>query len=87
MDAHYASAVFRYQCEMAVQLKEYSNFVCLDDDYRIMVGEPNFPIAAAKRRRRVLVSHGTTFEVYDHDFSVFSLIPSVCFLVDILNMC
>lgn len=85
VDAHYASAVFRYQREMAVQFKEYSNFVCLDDKHRIKVGEPKFPVAAAERGRRVLVSRGTAFEVGDHDFSVFSLIPSVCFLVDIPN--
>ena len=82
-DAHYAAAVFRYQREMAVEFKEFSNFVCLDDKHRIKIGEPNFPLATAERGRRVLVSRGSSFEVGDHDFSVFSLIPSVCLLVDI----
>ena len=29
------------------------------------------------------MSRGSTFEVGDHDFTVFSIIPSVCLLVDI----
>ena len=51
--------------------------VCLDDKHRMKVGEPGFPVAAAERGRRVLVKVGTSFEVADHDFTKFSLIPSV----------
>ncbi len=78
-----AAAVFRYQREMAVQFKEFSKFVCLDDKHRIKIGEPNFPVAAAERGRRVLVSRASSFEVDDHDFTIFSVIPSVCLLIDI----
>ena len=58
-------------------------FVSLDDKHRIKVGEPGFPVAAAERGRRVLVNRDTTFEVSDHDFTRMSIVPSVCFIVDI----
>ena len=57
--------------------------VCIDDKHRLKVGEPGFPVAAAERERKVLVRAGTTFEVGDHDFTKFSIIPSVSLLVDI----
>ena len=53
-DAHYAAALFRYQRELAVLLRDHSVFVSLDDKHRIKVGEPGFPVAAAERGRRVL---------------------------------
>ena len=49
-DAHYASAVFR---DLAVKFKSYTIFICVDD--RAKVGEPDFPVAAAERGRRVIV--------------------------------
>ena len=47
------------------------------------VGEPGCPVAAAERGRRVLVSRNSSFEVGDHDFTRFSIVPSVCFVIDI----
>ena len=82
-DSHYAAAVFRYQREFAVLFRQSSLFVCMDDKHRLKVGEPNYPVAAAERGKRVLVSRNQTFEVADHDFTKFSLIPSVSFVVDI----
>ena len=70
-DTHYASAVFRYHREMAVAFREFSTYVCLDDKHRIKIGEPGFPVAAAERGRRVLVTQGSSFQVGDHDFIVF----------------
>ena len=49
----------------------------------VKVGEPGYPLAAAERGRRVLVRADTTFEVGDHDFAKFSIVPSVSLLVDI----
>ncbi len=49
-DAHYASAVFRYQREMALKFKI---FVCLDDKHRVPVGEPGYPVAAMDRGKKV----------------------------------
>lgn len=45
----------------------------------------DFPIAAVDRGREVIVSLKETFCVGDHDFSKFSLIPSVILLIDIAN--
>ena len=82
-DAHYAAAIFRYQRECAVKFKCHSLFVCMDDKHRIKVGEPNYPVAAAEKGKRVLVRKDEVFEVADHDFTKFSMIPSVSLLVDI----
>ncbi len=79
-DAHYAAGIFRYQRELAVKFREFSTFFCLDDKHRLKVGEPNYPVAAAERGRRVLVRKN---EVADHDFTRFSLIPSVILSNDI----
>ena len=76
-DEHYASAIFRYLREFAVKHRDITTMVCLDDKHRIKVGEPGFPVAAAERGKRVLVKVGATFEVGDHDFTKFSLVPSV----------
>ena len=82
-DAHYAASLFRYQRELAVKFRSYSNFAFLDDKHRVRVGEPGFPVAAAERGRRVMVGLDSSFQVGDHDFTRHSIIPSVCFLVDI----
>lgn len=82
-DAHFAAAVFRYQRECAVKFRDQSIFVCMDDKHRIKIGEPNYPVAAAERGKRVLVRKDEVFEVGDHDFTKFSMIPSVSLLVDI----
>ena len=59
--------------------------VCIDDKHRQKVREPGFPVAAAERGQRVTVRAVTTFEVRDHDFTKFSIIPSVTLFVDIRN--
>ena len=48
-DEHYASAIFRYMREYVIKLKEICNMVCIDDKHRLKVGEPGFPMAAAKQ--------------------------------------
>ena len=80
---HYAATVFRYLHEYAVKLKEYCLMVCIDDKHRLKVGEPGFSVAAAERGKKVLVRAGTTMEVGDHDFTKFSVVPSVALVVDI----
>ncbi len=57
--------------------------VCLDDKHRMKVGEPGFPVAAAERGRRVLVRVGSSFEVGDHYFINFSMVPSVALVNEI----
>ena len=82
-DSHYAATIFRYQREMAVKFREYSCFVSLDDKHRISVGEPGYPVAAVDRGKRVIVARNQDFLVADHDFTRFSLVPSVSIFVDI----
>lgn len=76
-DFHYASALFRYEREMAVRYREYSNLIFMDDKHRCKVGEPGYPVAAVERGKSVIVANGATFAVADHDFTKCGLIPSV----------
>ena len=84
VDAHYAAAIyiFRYERKMSLLFRGKCVFACLDDKHRIKIGEPGYPVAAVERRKKVMVSRNTSFEVGDHDFTKFSLVPSVCFVVD-----
>ena len=83
IDSHYSAAVFRYMREFAIRFRHSSVFASLDDKHRIKVGEPNYPVAAAERGRRVIVAEKRVFEVGDHDFTKFSIIPSVSFIIAI----
>ena len=77
-DFHYASAaLFRYEKEMAIKYREYSNLFFRDDKHRCKVGEPNHPVAAVERGKSVIVAKGMTFAVADYDFTKCGIIPSV----------
>ncbi|GES98049.1 hypothetical protein GLOIN_2v1782174 [Rhizophagus clarus] len=82
-DAYYASALFRYQKEMAILLCENSWLVFMDDKHRCIVGEPGYPVAAVERGRQVIVSKNKTFQVADYDFTKCGIIPSVTMICDI----
>lgn len=64
-------------------LKRYATLVCVDDKHQVKIGEASCPVAAAERGCQVLVHSNTSFQVADHDFTRFSVIPSVALLVDI----
>lgn len=83
VDAHYCAAMYRYMREFAISVQDLALFVSLDDKHRIKIREPNFPVAAAERGRHVLVGPNETFEVADHDFTKFSVVPSVSFVINI----
>ncbi|CAG8758347.1 20554_t:CDS:2, partial [Rhizophagus irregularis] len=76
-DFHYASVLFRYEREMAVRYREYSNLIFMDDKHRCKVREPGYPVAAVEQGKSVIVANGATFAVADHDFTKCELIPSV----------
>ena len=82
-DAHYASALYRYEKEFAIKFKDQATFVSLDDKHTVKVGEPGHPVAAVERGKQVLVAIGKTFAVSDHDFTKFSLTPSVTLAIQI----
>ena len=56
---------------------------CLDNKHRMKIGEPGFPVAAAEHGQRMLVSVGSIFEGGDHDFTKFSMVPSVVLVSEI----
>lgn len=68
-----------------MKLRDECLLICIDDKHRLKVGEPGFPVAAAERGRRVIVSLNEVFQVGDHDFTRFSIIPCVIFQIDIPN--
>ena len=83
IDEHYCAAIFRYMREYALKFRSQSLLICLDDKHRLKVVEPNFTVAAAERGRRVIISLYEEFQVGDHDFTRFSIIPSVISRIDI----
>ena len=83
IDSHYASALLRYEREFAIRYRQFTTFVCLDDKHTIKVGEPGYPVAAVDRGKAVLVGLKEKFVVGDHDFTRFSITPSVNFVVDV----
>ena len=83
-DAHYASAIYRYLRSFSVKYISFCTFASLDDKHHCKVGEPNYPVAAVERGKSVLVSLNRSFSVSDHDFTRFSLIPSVALIVILL---
>lgn len=82
-DAHYASALFRYEKEMAIKYRSHATFLSLDDKHKVPVGEPGYPVASVERGKRVLVGIDRALEVGDHDFTSCSLTPSVALAIDI----
>ena len=55
----------------------------MDDKHAIKVGEPGYPVAGVEHGRQVLVTLSKKIAVADHDFTKFSLTPSVNFIIDI----
>lgn len=64
-------------------ISKYVSFICMDDKHHCKVGEPGQPIAAVERRKGVIVGEDKKFAVADHDFTRFSIIPSVTMMLDI----
>ena len=66
-----------------MKYRNLSSFICIDDKHHIKIGEPGYPVAAVERGCQVIVSQNETFVVGDHDFTRFSVIPSVVLQVNI----
>jgi len=82
-DQHYAAALFGVYDSMQLNFKQTLIWYASLISTSWKIGEPGFPVAVAERGRQVLVKAGTTFQVADHDFTKFSITPSVCLVVDI----
>lgn len=77
-DAHYASAIFRYLKMLAIRYRDLCDLVFMDDKHKCKVGEPQAPVAAVERGKAVVVSvDGKKFSALDHDFTRYSITPSV----------
>ena len=83
VDSHYASALFKYEREFAIRYRDFTTFIYQDDKHTIKVGEPGFPVAAVDRGKAVLVGLNEKLVVGDHDFTRFSITPSVNFEISI----
>ena len=83
VDAHYASALFRYQKEFSIKFRDHLTFTSLDDKHTMKVGEPQCPVAAVERGKQVLVSKDKKLTVADHDLTRLTLTPSVAMIIDV----
>jgi len=75
---HYASALFHYLKEFAIEYSEHVTFVSMDDKHTIKVGEPGYPVAGVERGRQVLMTLSKKIAVADHDFIKFSNVYFYC---------
>ena len=82
-DAHYAACLFRYEREYTILLRNHSIFVCIDDKHRVKIGKPDAPVASVEGGRQVILRSGMLLQASDHDFTKFSIIPSVVLVCDI----
>ena len=64
-------------------MKDHALFACIDDKHRVKVCEPDNPVSSAERGRQVIVHSSSSLQSSDHDFTTFSIIPSVVLLCDI----
>ena len=63
--------------------RDHSLLVFVDDKHHLKIGEPGLPVAAVDQGRRVVVGLNSMFQVADHDFTRFSLVPSVTVICDV----
>ena len=83
-DSHYCATIFRYLREFSIRYRDYCSLLFVDDKHKCKVGEPGLPVAAVERGKSVVVAmNGKRFAVADHDFTKFSVIPSVTVLCDV----
>ena len=69
--------------EYSVKNRDLVTLVFLDNKHKVKCGEPSYPVAAAERGKKVIVGENQIMAVGDHDFTKFTLIPSVDVLVNL----
>ena len=82
-DSHYAKAVYKALKKRAIKNRENHAFVSTDAKCKVSVGEPDYPVAAVSRGKRVIVGVNQVLKVADHDFTKISIIPDAYLLHDI----
>ena len=63
--------------------KNHVVFLSTDAKCKVPVGEPDYPIAAVRRGRSVIVGINEVLKVGDHDFTKLSIIPDAYLIHDI----
>ena len=64
-------------------MRQHAVFLSIDDTKRVKIGEPDLPVTSAERGRQVVVPVGSRLLAADHDFTKFSIIPSVILQTEI----
>jgi hypothetical protein len=82
VDAHYCAALFRYMRLFAIKFRNYCSLICADDKHKIPIGE-GIATSSGVRNKPSLVPTNMNLSSSDHDFTKFSLTPSVIFFSDI----
>ena len=82
-DAHYVNAIFKFLKDRAIKTSSETIFLSADEKCKVSIGEPDYPIAAVSRGKKVIVGLNQSFEVADHDFSKISVIPDAILIHDI----
>jgi hypothetical protein len=67
MHNYYAACLFHYDREYAVLALNHSILVCIDDKYRVKIGEQDAPVASAGRGRQAIVRSGMLLQAADHN--------------------
>uniref|UniRef100_A0A1X7U8A1 Uncharacterized protein n=1 Tax=Amphimedon queenslandica TaxID=400682 RepID=A0A1X7U8A1_AMPQE len=78
-NAHYVAAYFRYMRKYALRLCSLRSFICLDDKYKIKIGETDYPVVSAVTGKIVSDCNDETLAVGDHDFTKFSIVQGSAF--------
>ena len=83
-DDQYCLALFKMQRAKAVELSEFSHFVCFDDKAKVPFGEPDQMMSTGVCNRLGIAVGGSWLLALDHDqSSKGSLTPSVMLECDI----
>jgi len=82
IDAHYCAALFRYLRLFAIKYHNYCSLICADDKHKVPIGE-GIATSSGVRNKPSLVLANMELTSSDHDFTKFSLTPSVIFFCDI----
>lgn len=82
IDAHYCAALFRYMWLFAIKYRKYCFLICADDKHKVPIGE-GIASSSGVRNKPSLVPANMELTASDHDFTKFSLTPSVIIFCDI----
>lgn len=85
-DDHCASAVFKYMCAMAVDLRHTQPvFACMDDKAKVLYAELGQPAYTGLRNWPSMAVAGHVPTTMDHDLTRGSFTPSVILLSQLLT--